>query len=57
MKDPKLHAIHVLECVKHIESFMEGIEYEAFQEDLKTYYAVVRVLQTMAESKSILMKI
>lgn len=49
MKDDKLYLTHILECIQRIEKFtVEGKE--NFLEDIKTQDAVLRNLQTLAES-------
>lgn len=49
MKDEKLYLIHMLECLTRIEQYtVEGKE--AFLQDTKTQDAVLRNLQTLAES-------
>lgn len=49
MKEDKLYLIHITECIDRIEQFTaEGKN--TFFNDLKTQDAVIRNLQTMAES-------
>ena len=49
MKDDKLYLIHILECLKRIEQYtFDGKE--SFFNDTKCQDAVLRNLQTMAES-------
>lgn len=49
MKDEKLYLIHMLECLTRIEQYtVEGKE--AFLRDTKTQDAILRNLQTLAES-------
>lgn len=49
MKDDKLYLIHILECIGRIEQYtVDGRE--AFLQDIKTQDAVLRNLQTLAES-------
>lgn len=49
MKDDGLYLIHILECIDRIERYtVDGGD--AFMEDTKTQDAVMRNLQTLAES-------
>jgi uncharacterized protein with HEPN domain len=49
MKDDRLYLIHIIECLSRIEQYTaEGKE--AFLRDTKTQDAVLRNLQTLAES-------
>ena len=49
MKDDRLYLIHIFECLSRIEQYtLEGKE--AFMGDTKTQDAVLRNLQTLAES-------
>ena len=49
MKDDRLYLIHIQEAIERIEEYTrEGEEY--FLEDRKTQDAVLRNLQTLAES-------
>ena len=36
--------------MEHAESFVEGMSYDEFQQDLKTSYAVVRCLEIIGEA-------
>ena len=49
MKDDRLYLIHIRECIERIEQYTVGGK-DAFFADLKTQDAVLRVLQTLAES-------
>jgi uncharacterized protein with HEPN domain len=49
VKDDRLYVIHILECIERIEQYTSGGK-DAFLADLKTQDAVLRVLQTLAES-------
>jgi uncharacterized protein with HEPN domain len=49
VKDDRLHLIHIFECVSRIESYT-GEGKDAFLRDGKTQDAVLRNLQTLAES-------
>ena len=49
MKDDKLYLIHILECIERVQQYTkEGRVY--FFADTKTQDAVIRNLQTLAES-------
>lgn len=49
MKDDRLYLIHILECIDRIERYtVDGGD--AFMEDTRTQDAVMRNLQTLAES-------
>lgn len=49
MKDDKLYLLHIRECIERIERYtVEGKD--AFLADTKTQDAVIRNLQTLAES-------
>ncbi|MBN1805000.1 MAG: DUF86 domain-containing protein [Sedimentisphaerales bacterium] len=50
MKDDKLYLIHIDECIEPIESYVKGIDKEAFLASSLVQDAVVRNLQVMAES-------
>ena len=45
----KIYAIHVLECIAKIEQYT-GTDKSLFLNDDKTYDAVIRNLQTLAEA-------
>lgn len=49
MKDDRLYLIHNLECLSRIEKYTAAGK-EAFMSDTKTQDAVLRNLQTLAES-------
>jgi len=50
MKDDKLYLIHIGECIDRIESYTHGVDKEAFLASSLVQDAVIRNLQTMAES-------
>ena len=50
MKDDKLYLIHIGECIDRIESYTQGMTKEAFLASSLVQDAVVRNLQTLAES-------
>jgi uncharacterized protein with HEPN domain len=50
MKDDKLYLIHIGECIARIESYTQGMTKEAFLASELVQDAVVRNLQTLAES-------
>ena len=49
MKDPRLYLLHITECIRKVEDYTSGGK-ESFLADTKTQDAVLRNLQTMAES-------
>jgi len=49
MKDDRLYLVHIGECIAKIEKYTSGGK-EAFLSDEKTQDAVIRNLQTLAES-------
>jgi uncharacterized protein with HEPN domain len=50
MKDDKLYLIHIIECIERIESYMQEIDKETFLKTPLIQDAVIRNLQTLAES-------
>jgi uncharacterized protein with HEPN domain len=50
MKDDQLYLIHISECIERIETYVSGIGKEAFMASSLIQDAVIRNLQTMAES-------
>lgn len=50
MKDDRLYLIHISECIERIESYVSGIDQRGFLESNLIQDAVIRNLQTMAES-------
>jgi uncharacterized protein with HEPN domain len=50
MKDDTLYLIHVGECISRIESYTHGMTKEAFLASAIVQDAVIRNLQTLAES-------
>ncbi len=48
-KSAELYAIHILECIEKINQYTDG-EKEKFLSEMMVYDAVVRNLQTLAES-------
>lgn len=53
MKDSRLYLIHISECIERIERYTSGGRDEFFADE-KTQDAVLRNLQTMAESAQLL---
>lgn len=49
-KDDELYRIHICECIARIESYMKNIGYEVFLNTPLIQDAVLRNLQTLAES-------
>ena len=50
MKDDKLYLIHISECIQRIDSYVKGIDKEAFMNSPMIQDAVIRNLQVMSES-------
>jgi uncharacterized protein with HEPN domain len=50
MKDDRLYLIHIGECIDRIEAYTHGMDKEAFLASSLVQDAVIRNLQTMAES-------
>jgi uncharacterized protein with HEPN domain len=50
MKDDRLYLIHIGECISRIESYTQGMDRETFLASSLVQDAVIRNLQTMAES-------
>lgn len=53
MKDPRVYIIHIRDCISRIEQYTSEGEL-AFFEDIKTQDAVIRNLEVMCESISLL---
>jgi len=50
MKDDRLYLIHITECIERIESYTRDMDREAFLASTLVQDAVIRNLQTLAES-------
>jgi uncharacterized protein with HEPN domain len=50
MKDDKLYLIHIIECIERIESYIQETDKETFINTPLIQDAVIRNLQTLAES-------
>ena len=50
MKDDRLYLIHITECIERIESYMAGKDKQEFFNSTLLQDAVIRNLQTLAES-------
>ncbi len=50
MKDDRLYLIHISECIERIESYVAGKDRQEFFDSTLLQDAVIRNLQTMAES-------
>jgi len=50
MKDDRLYRIHICECIDRINSYVKDIDRDIFMETSLVQDAVLRNLQTMAES-------
>ena len=49
-RDIKLYVRDILEAIKAIEKFVEGIDFESFKEDDKTSSAVIRKFEIIGEA-------
>ena len=49
-RDVKLYVKDILEAIKAIEKFVEGIDFENFKEDDKTSSAVIRKFEIIGEA-------
>lgn len=49
-RDPKLYLTDILRSIESIEMFVEGMEFTQFQQDDKTYSAVIRKFEVMGEA-------
>lgn len=50
MKDDRLYLIHITECIERIESYIEGKGKQQFLDSTLIQDAIIRNLQTLAES-------
>jgi len=50
MRADKDYIKDVLDAIKKIEEFIDGMDYNEFLEDVKTQYAVVRALEIIGEA-------
>ncbi len=49
-RDNSTHFRDILDAIDHIDEFLNGIDFEAYQEDLKTKSAVERQMQIITEA-------
>lgn len=49
-RDTETHLRDILEAINHIESFLTGVNFEQYQADFKTKFAVERQMQVIAEA-------
>jgi uncharacterized protein with HEPN domain len=49
-RDNPTHFRDILDAIDHIDEFLNGIDFEAYQEDLKTKSAVERQMQIITEA-------
>ena len=49
-RDVKLYVRDILEAIKAIEKFVEGMDFESFKEDDKTSSAVIRKFEIIGEA-------
>lgn len=50
------YILHILEAINRIRMFMEGVDWELFQQDAKTQSAVMRQLEIIGEASKNLTK-
>lgn len=50
MKDPLLYVDHILQAIHRIEEYVVNCNWQTFSKDQMRYDAILRNLQTMAES-------
>jgi uncharacterized protein with HEPN domain len=50
MKDDRLYLIHICECIERIESYIGGKDKQHFLDSTLIQDAIIRNLQTLAES-------
>lgn len=50
MKDDRLYLIHIQECIERIESYIAGKDKQQFMDSTLLQDAIIRNLQTLAES-------
>ena len=50
MKDDRLYLIHIGECIERIESYIGGKDKQQFMDSALIQDAIIRNLQTLAES-------
>ncbi len=50
MKDDRLYLIHITECIERIESYIGGKDKQQFLDSTLIQDAIIRNLQTLAES-------
>ena len=50
MKDDRLYLIHISESMSKIESYIDGLDFDAFMQNSLVQDAVLRNLQVLAES-------
>lgn len=49
-RDNSTHLGDILEAINHIESFLVGMDFEAYKEDARTRFAVERQMQVITEA-------
>ncbi len=50
MKDNKVYLRHILERAGRVEIYLQGVDWDDFQNDLKTIDAVVRNIEVIGEA-------
>lgn len=49
-KDDRVYLRHILECVGRVESYLHGVGWNDFQNDMKTIDATVRNVEVIGEA-------
>lgn len=49
-RDNPTHLRDILEAIDHIESFLAGMDFEAYKADARTRFAVERQMQVITEA-------
>ena len=49
-RDPRVYLDDILESITHIETYIEGMDFESFAKDRKTIDAVIRNLEIIGEA-------
>ncbi len=50
MREYKHYLIDIIDAIEKAESFVKGMDFEAFEKDTKTIFAVIRAFEIMGEA-------
>lgn len=50
MKDPKVFLEHIMQSIRYIEEFSEGLDFEKFADDRMHQNAIIRELEILGEA-------